>query len=112
MARLEKNKKEFMERTTSLKQRVGHMEERIGDTEDRTAQLELSAAFLLQQTAKLSVKCNDLESRMRRIERAHRSLVAKPKDSAAPSQAIVRFLDYKVKEYIIRQYIRGTDHLL
>ncbi len=38
------------------------------------------------------------------IERARRSLVAKPKDSAAPPRAIiVHFLDYKVKEYVIRQ---------
>lgn len=142
MARLETNMKELMERTASLEQRAGHMEERIGNTEDRATRLERSAAFLLQQTAKLSVKCDDLESRMRRnnirihgipegaekndtidfitglikskiqiaddmeirIERAHRSLVAKPKDSAAPPRAIiVRFLDYKVKEYVIRQ---------
>lgn len=39
-----------------------------------------------------------------RIERAHRSLVAKPKDSTAPPRAIiVRFLDYRVKEYVMRQ---------
>ncbi len=65
MARLEKNIKEVMERTTSLEQRAGHMEERIGETEDRTARLERSAVFLLQQTAKMSAKCDDLESRMR-----------------------------------------------
>uniref|UniRef100_A0A3B4URD3 L1 transposable element RRM domain-containing protein n=1 Tax=Seriola dumerili TaxID=41447 RepID=A0A3B4URD3_SERDU len=142
LARLENNMKELMERTTSLEQKAEHMEERIGNTEDRTTRLERSAAFLLQQTAKLSVKCDDFESRLRRnnirihgipegaekndtigfvtglikskiqitddtvirIERAHRSLVAKPKDSAAPPRAIIiRFLDYKVKEYVIRQ---------
>ncbi|KAG7482229.1 hypothetical protein JOB18_016439 [Solea senegalensis] len=118
------------------------MEERIGNAEDRTARLERSAAFLLQQAAKLSVKCDDMESRMRRnnirihgipegaekndtidfvtglikskiqiaddmeihIERAHRSLVAKPKGGDAPQRAnVVRFLDYRIKEYVIRQ---------
>uniref|UniRef100_A0A3B3YAM2 L1 transposable element RRM domain-containing protein n=1 Tax=Poecilia mexicana TaxID=48701 RepID=A0A3B3YAM2_9TELE len=38
------------------------------------------------------------------IERAHRSLVNKPKDSTAPPRAIiVRFLDYKIKEQVIKQ---------
>lgn len=135
IARLETNMKEVMERT-------GQVEERIGNTEDRATRLERSAAFLLKQTAKLSVKCDDLESRMRRnnirihgipegaekndtidfitgiiklkiqiaddmeihIERAHRSLVAKPKDSAAlPRAIIVRFVDYRVKAFVIRQ---------
>ena len=66
MARLETNMKELMERTASLEQRAGHMEERIGNTDDRATRLERSAAFLLEQAAKLSAKCDDLESRMRR----------------------------------------------
>lgn len=66
LARLENNMKEQMQRTTALEQRTEHMEERIGNTEDRTTRLERSAAFLLQQTAKLSVKCDDFESRLRR----------------------------------------------
>ncbi|KAF3844504.1 hypothetical protein F7725_007667 [Dissostichus mawsoni] len=39
-----------------------------------------------------------------RIERAHRSLLAKPKENTAPPRAIiVRFLDYRVKEQVIQQ---------
>lgn len=39
-----------------------------------------------------------------RIERAHRSLIAKPKESDAPPQAIiVRFLDARMKELVIQQ---------
>ena len=38
------------------------------------------------------------------IERAHRTLINKPRDNTAPPRAIiVRFLDYRVKEYIIQQ---------
>ncbi|KAI4826601.1 hypothetical protein KUCAC02_030044 [Chaenocephalus aceratus] len=38
------------------------------------------------------------------IERAHRSLLAKPKENTAPPRAIiVRFLDYRVKEQVIQQ---------
>lgn len=39
-----------------------------------------------------------------RIERAHRSLIAKPKENTAPLRAIiVRFLDYQVKDRVIQQ---------
>ncbi|KAK1882645.1 LINE-1 type transposase domain containing protein 1 [Dissostichus eleginoides] len=39
-----------------------------------------------------------------RIERAHRSLLAKPKENTAPPRAIiVRFLDYRVKEQVLQQ---------
>ncbi len=39
-----------------------------------------------------------------KIERAHRALAAKPKDTAAPPRSIiVRFLDYAVKDAILRQ---------
>ncbi|KAK1885755.1 LINE-1 type transposase domain containing protein 1 [Dissostichus eleginoides] len=38
-----------------------------------------------------------------RIERAHRSLLAKPKENTAPPRAIiVCFLDYRVKEQVIK----------
>lgn len=37
-------------------------------------------------------------------ERAHRSLVAKPKENTAPPRAIiVRLLDYRVKDHVIQQ---------
>lgn len=37
-------------------------------------------------------------------ERAHRSLVAKPKENTAPPRAIVvHFLDYRVKDHVIQQ---------
>lgn len=36
------------------------------------------------------------------IERAHRSLMVKPKDSAPPRSIIVRFLDYRVKEKVLQ----------
>lgn len=135
------------------------MEERLGDTEDKTARLERMASFLLHKEAKLTAKCEDLESRSRRnnmrihgipegseknnmigfvtdfihsslqipddtdirIERAHRSLIAKPKESDAPPRAIiVRFLDARMKEQVIQQawkpkttyYILGTNYLL
>lgn len=142
LVRLENNLKELLGRTTALEQRAEHMEERVGNMEDRTTRLERSTAYLLQPSAKLSVRGDDFESRLRRnnirihgipegaekddtmgfvtglikskiqstgdmeirIERAHGSLVAKPKDSAAPSRAIiVRFLDCRVKEFVIRQ---------
>lgn len=100
------------------------------------------ASFLLHKEAKLTAKCEDLESRSRRnnmrihgipegseknnmigfvtdfinssmqipddmdirIERAHRSLIAKPKESNAPLRAIiVRFLDARMKEQVIQQ---------
>ncbi|MEQ2212346.1 hypothetical protein XENOCAPTIV_029572 [Xenoophorus captivus] len=43
-ARLEINMKEFMDRTSSLEQRVAHMEERVGNTEDW---MEQAATFLI-----------------------------------------------------------------
>ncbi|KAA8580424.1 hypothetical protein FQN60_005959 [Etheostoma spectabile] len=99
--------KELMERTTSLEQQVGHIEERLGDTEDKMARLERMAAFLLYQEAKLTAKCDDLESQHNtdiRIERAHRSLIDKPKVSGAPPRAIiVSFLDACMKEQVIQQ---------
>lgn len=142
LTRLEANVTELMGRMTALEKRSACMEDRLGKTDDRTMRLERSAAFLLHQTAKLTAKCDDMESRQRRnnirihgipegaekdeaigfvtsliksvlqlpddmeinIERAHRSLAAKPKDRTAPPRAIiVRFLDYKVKDYVIRQ---------
>lgn len=122
LERLEFNMKELVERTASLEQRTVNVERRLGETEDRAAQLERSVAFLLHQDAKLAVKCDDLELRVRCnnirihgipagskkndtigfvmnfihsslqvlqdmdvcIERAHYSLVAKPKESTAP----------------------------
>ena len=56
MARLENNMKELMGRTTALEQRAEHMEERVGNMEDRATRLERSTAYLLQQTAKISVR--------------------------------------------------------
>lgn len=39
-----------------------------------------------------------------RIERAHRSLVPKPKENTAPPRVIiVRFLDYRTKDHVIQQ---------
>ncbi|CAG5865923.1 unnamed protein product [Menidia menidia] len=126
LARLEVSIGELMVRTTSLEQKVVHMEERLGNNEDKMTRMQRAATFLLRETTILSEKCNDLESRMRRnnirigymafpriqitqgmdlcIERAHRSLVNKPKDSTVPPRAIiVRFLDYKMKEQVIKQ---------
>lgn len=36
------------------------------------------------------------------IERAHRSLMLKPRDSAPPRSIIIKFLDYRVKERVLR----------
>ncbi|MEQ2217283.1 hypothetical protein XENOCAPTIV_003100 [Xenoophorus captivus] len=66
LARLEMNRKELMDRTSSLEQRVAQMEERVGNTEDGMAQMERGATFLFRETTKLAEKCNDLELRMRR----------------------------------------------
>ena len=42
-----------------------------------------------------------------RIERAHRSLLARSKENTAPPRAIiVRFLDYRVKEQVIQQALK------
>ncbi|MEQ2228785.1 hypothetical protein ILYODFUR_012342 [Ilyodon furcidens] len=40
LARLEMNRKELMDRTSSLEQRVAQMEERVGNTEDGMARME------------------------------------------------------------------------
>lgn len=42
------------------------MEERVSEAEDRAARLERAIAFLLLREVKLSAKCEDLESRLRR----------------------------------------------
>ncbi|KAK1899283.1 LINE-1 retrotransposable element ORF1 protein [Dissostichus eleginoides] len=99
LARLDNVFKEMVERTALLEQRVVNAEERLGDTEDRTARLERGfiSGFIrssLQIPAEVDI----------RIERAHRSLLAKPKENTAPPRAIiVRFLDYRVKEQVIQQ---------
>ncbi|MED6276432.1 hypothetical protein CHARACLAT_003026 [Characodon lateralis] len=60
------NRKELMDRTSSLEQRVAQMEERVGNTEDGMARMEQGATFLFRETTKLAEKCNDSELRMRR----------------------------------------------
>lgn len=42
------------------------------------------------------------------IERAHRSLTMKPKDTAPPRSVIVRFLDYRVKDNVLRTAWRSN----
>lgn len=126
LARRETTMKELVERKALLEQQMGHMEERLGNTDDRIARLERLVVYLLHQRAKLTAKCDDLESRSRRnirihglpegsektntigfvtdfirsslqvsdymdirIERAHRSLTTKPKETNAPRELLL-----------------------
>ena len=143
LTRLENNIKDLVEKTAGLEQKTTQLEERVSESEDKAARLERAIAFLLFKEAKLSAKCEDLESRSRRknirifgipegaekndtvrfvtdfirstlklpetlevrIERAHRLMSASgARGGAAPPRAIiVRFLDYFVKEKVLRQ---------
>ncbi|KAK7901502.1 hypothetical protein WMY93_018271 [Mugilogobius chulae] len=140
LSRVEVTLKEVVERTTILEQQMADTHQRVSDTEDQLQRHERAIRYMLQREAKLSTKCEDLESRARRnnlrvygiregeekndmihfitgmirtalklpdnldlgVERAHRSLTMKPKDTEPPRSIIVRFWDYRVKEKILQ----------
>uniref|UniRef100_A0A3B3XAJ7 L1 transposable element RRM domain-containing protein n=1 Tax=Poecilia mexicana TaxID=48701 RepID=A0A3B3XAJ7_9TELE len=126
LSRVESSLKDVLERTTKLEQRITDTNQRVSDAEDQLLRHDRVLRYMLQREANLSAKCEDLESRSRRnnlriygipeeekndmisfdmnlnIERAHRSLNVKPKDSAPPRSIIVRFSNYRVKEKVIQ----------
>lgn len=140
LSRVESSLKDVLERTTKLEQQLTDTNQRVSDTEDQLLRHDRVLRYMLQREAKLSAKCEDLESRARRnniriygipegeekkgmitfvtnlmrtslklpqdmdlcVERAHRSLNMKPKESAPPRSIILRFSDYRVKERIIQ----------
>uniref|UniRef100_A0A3Q0S3D6 L1 transposable element RRM domain-containing protein n=1 Tax=Amphilophus citrinellus TaxID=61819 RepID=A0A3Q0S3D6_AMPCI len=147
LSRVELSLKDVLERTTKLEQQITDTNQRVSDTEDQLLRHDRVLRYMLQRKAKLSAKCEDLESRTRRnnlriygipegeekndmisfiidmmraslklpqdmdlcVERAHRSLNMKPKDSAPPRSIIVRFSNYRVKEKIIQMAWNRRD---
>lgn len=142
LSRVESALEEVRARTTELERQMAEVEQRTSDTEDKALRHERAISYLLHRDARLSAKCEDLESRARRnnlriygvkegeekgdmitfvtnllhtsldlpqicqdlhIERAHRSVTMKPKETAPPRSIIIRFSDYRVKETILQQ---------
>ncbi|KAI4827978.1 hypothetical protein KUCAC02_031334 [Chaenocephalus aceratus] len=132
LTRLDHVLKDMVERTALLEQRMVNTEERLGDTEDRMLHQEAKLAAKCDDSESRSRRNNVrihgipegcekndtigfisgfIRSSLQipaevdmRIERAHRSLLAKPKENTAPPRAIiVRFLDYRVTEQVIQQ---------
>ncbi|KAL6478461.1 hypothetical protein MHYP_G00142960 [Metynnis hypsauchen] len=66
LSRVESTLCDVLERTTKLEQQVVNVEQRVSDTEDKALRHERAIRYLLHREAKLSAKCEDLESRARR----------------------------------------------
>lgn len=66
LSRVESTLGDVLERTTMLEQRVTDVEQRVSDVDENTLRHERAIRHLLQREAKLSAKCDDLESRARR----------------------------------------------
>ncbi|KAK7891064.1 hypothetical protein WMY93_023027 [Mugilogobius chulae] len=66
LSRVEVTLKEVVERTTILEQQMADTHQRVSDTEDQLQRHERAIRYMLQREAKLSTKCEDLESRARR----------------------------------------------
>lgn len=66
LSRVESTLEDVLQRTTRLEQQVTNVEQRISDSEDKALRHERAIRYLLQKEAKLSAKCEDLESRARR----------------------------------------------
>ncbi|KAK7879880.1 hypothetical protein WMY93_033456 [Mugilogobius chulae] len=117
LTRLETSVGDLKERMGNLEQRTEEAEGRISAAEDASQRNERVLRYLLRREAALTNQCDDLQNRLRRnnlriyqipegnckIERAHRALGLKPADSNPPRSIIVRFLDYTVKEAVLRK---------
>lgn len=142
LTRLETAFKGLKDEVTNLEKRTTEAEDCISANEDTVKRHEQAIRHLLQRDMHLTVRCEDMENRLRRnnlriyrvpegsegkdvklfvqellksalqlppemnitIERAHRALTARPKNpDAAPRSLIVKFLDYSVKETILRK---------
>ena len=66
LSRVESSLKDVLQPMTRLEQQLTHVEQRVSDTEDKALRHERAIRYLLQKEAKLSAKCEDLESRARR----------------------------------------------
>lgn len=97
----------LLEREADLTGRCEDMQNRLRRNNLRIYQVpegrkgENTAKFVMELLASVLQLPADMDIK---IERAHRALAAKPKDSTAPPRSIiVRFLDYAVKDAILRQ---------
>uniref|UniRef100_A0A3Q3FYM6 L1 transposable element RRM domain-containing protein n=1 Tax=Kryptolebias marmoratus TaxID=37003 RepID=A0A3Q3FYM6_KRYMA len=126
LSRVESSLKDVLERTTKLEQQITDNNQRVSDAEDQEANLSAKCKDLESRVKRNNLRIygipegeekNDMISfvidLMRTslklpqdmdlcVERAHRSLNAKPKHSAPPRSIIVRFFNYRVKEKVIQ----------
>ena len=110
---LKELRKENQESFTDTKASLSRLETRVGVAEDASQRHEQVLGHLVRREAALTDLCDDLQNRMRRNnlriyqvpEGSEKGDVAglKPDNTALPRSIIVRFLDYTVKEAVLRQ---------
>lgn len=66
LSRVETSLTDVLKRTTRLEQQIGDTNQTVNDTEDQMFRHHRIIRYLFQREAKLSAKCEDLESRARR----------------------------------------------
>lgn len=66
LSRVEITLQDVLDRTSKLEQQFSEVEQRVSDTEDKARQHERAIRYLLHREAKLTARCEDLESRARR----------------------------------------------
>ncbi|KAL0151146.1 hypothetical protein M9458_053659 [Cirrhinus mrigala] len=120
LTRLETSVEELKDQITKLETRIVEAEERISNNEDSVMRHGRAIRYLLQREVQLSASeegknpvefvkylhtstLNSLPDVDIKIERAHRALASKPKDTEPPRSIVVKFTDFPVKEAILRQ---------